>query len=142
MRTTSGGFEREMCVLSLAGVSDSEEEDGEGKGGVAEEQTYLQEQETLKASFKAAAENASDQDILIPRHKTDEDKVGVAMEVRYDDIATTSSGQGGAGVCGVAEGRWSQAGRECRARSCSFEGILDRPHPQPRRAIPSRLHPQ
>ena len=70
-------------MFSMAGVSDSEEdlsEEGEREEGGL---TYLQEQEELKASFKAAATQqevgvASDEELLVPRHKTEEDKVGGA----------------------------------------------------------------
>lgn len=57
----------------MAGVSDSEEELGEERG-----KTYFQEQEELKASFQAAVSKvggAEEEALLVPRVKTEEDKV-------------------------------------------------------------------
>ena len=70
----------------MAGVSDSEEELSGGGEGEGQGLTYLQEQEELKASFKAAASEqesgvADNSDLLVPRLKTAEDKVGVSRWV-------------------------------------------------------------
>lgn len=63
----------------MAGVSDSSSETDdptEGKGGLS----YAQEQDELKSSFKAAAAEleeggAGEGVLLVPRIKTEEDKV-------------------------------------------------------------------
>ena len=56
-------------------MSDSEDDDEEGC--VARQgHTYSQEQSALKASFKAAAEVEGEGDLLVPRRKTQEEKVG------------------------------------------------------------------
>ncbi len=92
-------YERQRLMErgSMAGLSDSEgeeEEEEEGEGGL----THQQEQEALKVSFKeaAATEQEGEEDLLIPRYKTEEDKVGGRSyrDRGINDIIMTSSRPG------------------------------------------------
>ena len=67
----------------MAGVSDSDSEEHSRAEEQVKERTlsYMQEQEELKSSFKAAAEleggGAREEALLVPRPKSEADKVSL-----------------------------------------------------------------